>query len=160
MLTSNNITPIIMLGTIIPGVYQTLTISSQKENTLLSFDESKPSNFNSDINYYLNKTIISRLGLLKENWNGYGAKPFNKDLVKLFNDLIDSLPIQPALSPTGRESLILDYELNKNISIAFEIFIDKVDFAYVDAENINKCFENEITIKDIVPLVKTYYGLL
>ena len=109
------------------------------------------------INKAKNKEIIKSLLTLKNNWNGYSGKTFGKRLKQKFLKIIDSLPIQPIVGATGRKSLVLDYEINDNEGISFEIFKDKVTFAYVNFQFPEKCFEEQVPENKIADILKKYY---
>ena len=70
------------------------------------------------------KKIESFLALEK-GWNGYSAEPFEKSLVEKAISLLDKLPSQPDVFPTGRNSIQFEYHL-KDKYVEIEIFKDTI----------------------------------
>lgn len=60
---------------------------------------------------------------LKDNWNGYGAKSFNKSFVERCRNIIKGLDKEPFIAPTANNTIQLEYE-NENGYLEFEIYPD------------------------------------
>ena len=107
----------------------------------------------------LNK--IKKMELFEYNWNGNGGKPFSRRAISFFIEIIDYLRIQPKIAPTGRNSLLMQYESNDKSFLAFEVFEDKVDSVFIPKGDysiaIQETFESEILFK-IKEKVDFLYG--
>jgi hypothetical protein len=57
---------------------------------------------------------IKRLADLKDNWNGYGAKPFSEDALIKIQSLCDLLKTPFKVFPTGRGSIQFEWEKEEN----------------------------------------------
>lgn len=58
---------------------------------------------------------------LKDDWNGYGAKAFNKNFVEKCREIVKGLDEEPFIAPTANNTIQLEYE-NKNGYLEFEIY--------------------------------------
>lgn len=56
----------------------------------------------------LNK--IMKMSRFEDDWNGTGGKAFSPNAIFLFSMVIEMLEKQPEIAPTGRNSLLLQYE--------------------------------------------------
>ena len=61
------------------------------------------------------------ISMLKDNWNGNGAKAFTQDLICRVRNIIISLNKQPELFPTPANSIQLEYEGDGNSYLEIEI---------------------------------------
>jgi len=77
-----------------------------------------------------NLKIIEEIAELKKDWNGYGAKPFKKEDIKLFKTIINILDNQPAIVPTDRNTLLMQYKFKDGGILAYEVSKNKIDRAY------------------------------
>lgn len=68
--------------------------------------------------------VIKQIEQLPDNWNGYGAAAFSKDLLDTVRRLVLTLPVQPAIFPTARDSVQLEYENQDQDYLEFELFAD------------------------------------
>lgn len=67
---------------------------------------------------------IKRLNEIKRltyDWNGYGAGPFSKSLIRKCKKIIFGLVVQPEIFPSGRDSILFEYEFNNEIHLEFEV---------------------------------------
>ena len=116
-----------------------------------------------DLNLRINLQIIDKLSSLKENWDGYNAKSFDLIEIKRFKEIVTNLKYQPLLAPSGRKSLCLIYESNKNNdkkTLIFEINKDDINCAFVDFNNYTNNFNitfKEDEVNEINSLVKTFF---
>lgn len=71
-----------------------------------------------------NLKLIDNLREFKENWNGYYAKGFSKELCDFASEIIEDLgeENQPKFFPTGRESIQIEYEKDNGEYLEFEIY--------------------------------------
>ena len=70
---------------------------------------------------------IKSMASFAEDWNGNGARAFSKKAIDVFEKIISVLSIQPQIAPTGRNSLLMQYELEDNSMLAFEVSEDKTE---------------------------------
>ena len=56
----------------------------------------------------LNK--ITKMSRFEDDWNGTGGQAFSPNASSLFSMVSDMLEKQPEMAPTGRNSLLLQYE--------------------------------------------------
>lgn len=100
---------------------------------------------------------MEQISLLADNWNGNGAKAFDKQLVAKVKDLIGALGVQPEIFPLSYGSNAWDaFEVNENgEESAFSVS--------ADAEAINRVAKNfmqspkENTINRIEPTLLVQY---
>jgi hypothetical protein len=81
----------------------------------------------------------------KYDWNGNGGLPFTSDAISLFISIINGVYVQPELSPTGRNSLVIQYEVN-DIYLAFEIFVDKISRVYIPHHDYNNAAVEDVVV--------------
>lgn len=58
---------------------------------------------------------------LKDNWNGYGAKSFNKVFVDKCREIVKGLKREPFVAPTANNSIQIEYEGEKGY-LEIELF--------------------------------------
>ena len=64
--------------------------------------------------------LVDKLSRYKENWDGYGAKPFSLEFIDFLNKLVLSLEKPVLISPVGSPSVIFSYS-KANIKLLFEV---------------------------------------
>lgn len=115
----------------------------------------------------LSKEVLEsykRLDNIKElgvDWDGYGAESFSKTLIEKCKKIIRSLPIQPSIYPTGRNSIQLQYELDDKSYLEFEIFEDKIACLEVPKRNYIEAKEWTLSNTEnaqIKRIVDDFYG--
>lgn len=120
---------------------------------------------------------LEQISLLTDNWNGNGAKAFDKQLIAKTKDLIGVLDVQPEIFPlsygsiqmeyTKEDGSYLEFEINLNDTWdAFELNENGEESAFsvaADAEAVNKVAKNfmqspkENTISLIGPTLLVQY---
>lgn len=102
----------------------------------------------------LNK--IDKISGFKEDWNGNGGKAFQKNTIIFLKEIINTLDKQPQIAPTGRNSLLMQYELDDKSLLAFEVnekraekvYVPKGDYAKAEVdiytENIGKKMKESV----------------
>lgn len=65
---------------------------------------------------------IEEIGRLPDNWNGSGAAAFSRALVGAARALVCALPVQPAILPTARDSIQMEYERENGDYLELELF--------------------------------------
>lgn len=67
--------------------------------------------------------------ILKDNWNGYGVKAFDKEFVDYCLEIGNKLYLTPQVFPTANKSIQFEYELEGSY-MEIEIYIDKIVHIY------------------------------
>lgn len=108
----------------------------------------------------LNK--IRKMALFDDDWNGTGGSSFSKGAINFFEVIINALEKQPQIAPTGRNSLLMQYELDDKSLLAFEVserrteevFIPKGDYSLAQMEVFTENVSQQINES-----VERFYGL-
>ncbi len=69
--------------------------------------------------------ILDSYGVLPQNWDDHGAKPFSSKLIDRCHEIVDGLQYSPFISPTGCNSIQFEFEYN-NSYFEFEVYEDKI----------------------------------
>ena len=70
--------------------------------------------------------ILNDISNLKDNWNGYSAKPIPFETINLCRKIVILLNYQPEIYPTGRRTIQFEYEKADRSYLEFEISQDKI----------------------------------
>lgn len=108
----------------------------------------------------LNK--IKKMALFDYDWNGTGGSAFSQNAIALFESIIKMLDKQPQIAPTGRNSLLLQYELNDKSLLAFEVSENRTEKVYIPKGNYNMVQMDTFTEnmgQRIKESVKLFYGI-
>lgn len=120
---------------------------------------------------------LEQISLLADNWDGNGAKAFDKQLVAKVKDLIGALGVQPEIFPLSYGSIQMEYTKEDGSYLEFEINLndtwdvfelnengeESVFSVAADAEAINKVAKDfmqspkENTISLIEPTLLVQY---
>lgn len=92
---------------------------------------------------------VQKIGAFEENWNGNGAKKFSERSIKLFIDIINALPKQPKIAPTGKGTLLMQYEAEDKSLLAFDVGLDRVEKVFVPKGKY-ECADQELFTVNIV----------
>lgn len=98
---------------------------------------------------------------LPDNWNGYGGRRIDPQVIEKCREIIKGICIQPVVFPTGRRTIQLQYELKDKSYLEFEIYTDKIVCMQVPQRvYTNAVFETftEININKINQIVKEFYA--
>lgn len=82
-----------------------------------------------------NISKVRKMALFNENWNGTGGRAFSKSAIVFFELIIDMLDKQPKIAPTGRNSLLMQYELDDKSLLAFEVKENRTEKVYIPRGN-------------------------
>lgn len=83
---------------------------------------------------------LKEISEFKENWNGYGAEPIDKDLIDECKIIVNQVSVYPEIFPTANKSIQLEYDSDEAY-IEIEIFSDRYTlFCEVN----NKCADTEL----------------
>ena len=73
-----------------------------------------------------NMLLLSEIYELKDDWDAYGAERIPFKRINLAMGIIQDLPCQPLISPTGRGTIYMQYENTDEGFLGFEVFDDSV----------------------------------
>lgn len=57
-----------------------------------------------------NLSTLDDISRLKDDWNGYGASAFSKELIDRCRNILAQLPVQPNVYPTACDSIQFEWE--------------------------------------------------
>lgn len=105
-----------------------------------------------DLKEVENLNKIEKMASFTENWNGTGGSIFSENAIILFEKVIKALKKQPQIAPTGRNSLLMQYELDDKSMLAFEVsekgtekvYIPKGDYSLAQMEVFTEDIERKI----------------
>ena len=103
---------------------------------------------------YDSRTSLVIIRNLEYNWNGYGANPIQETLVNRCWLICTKLRIQPLISPTARNSIQFEYELEDKSYLEFEIYRDKITVLIVEKREYNKAIEFNLKALDKDSIIK------
>ena len=103
---------------------------------------------------YDSRTTLVIIRNLKDNWNGEGAKAFPETLTNRCWLICLKLSIQPMISPTARDSIQFEYELEDKSYLEFEIYRDKITVLIVENREYNKAIEFNLKALDKDSIIK------
>ena len=101
----------------------------------------------------LNAEKLMSYSSLEKGWNGYDAEPIPASVIDKTRNFLMQLPFQPNIVPTGRQTIQIDYDLDKDDFIEIEIFENSILMYY---ELKGKVFEAEVSEKDAVNKLKEF----
>lgn len=114
-----------------------------------------------DFQKYENLEKLKRMSSFSENWNGVGGQMFTETAISVFTGIIENVCKQPTIAPTGRNSLLLQYELDDHSILAFEVketctemvCVPLGDYSFANSQT----FTNNIA-QEINSQVARFYG--
>ena len=133
------------------------TKNIQKSEPKINFGHPKFDNITINLNRSINIELIGSLKNLKENWNGYKGRSFDEKIIQRFLSIIKLLEIQPKISPTGRKTLVLTYEKDKDEKLSFEIFENKIVCSYLNIKDFSKCYIKQISENELNQEINKFY---
>lgn len=103
--------------------------------------------YNLNLNHSL-KTIAD-IRKLEDGWNGYGAKKIPADICDITEEIVTHLSVQPAIFPTARRTIHMEYNFENSNYLEFEIFEDDVRATFVpDHDYYNKAKFERFNVND------------
>lgn len=102
------------------------------------------------------------MSAFQENWNGVGGQAFSSASIRIFRDIIENVCKQPNIAPTGRDSLLLQYELDDRSMLAFEVRENRIEMVCVPRGDYSSATSKVFTddfIQQINSQVARFYGL-
>lgn len=83
---------------------------------------------------------LEKFSKYEENWNGYGAAPFDKELINKCRLILDNLIVYPMVFPTANDSIQFEYK-SRNVYFEIEVCHNKY---YLFCEVDGKCSNAEL----------------
>ena len=104
---------------------------------------------------------LDRLSVIeefKDNWNGNGARAFDKGLIKNVTEIVRELDIQPEIFPSAAGTIELEYSNSRKDFMGIEIGEDCKAEVFIVMYNGRELFEEiETTAEAINERVKVFY---
>lgn len=105
---------------------------------------------------------IECMSVFHENWNGVGGQAFSTASINIFREIIENVCKQPNIAPTGRNSLLLQYESDDHSMLAFEVREKRIEMVHVPMGDYSSATCEVFTddyIQQINSQVAKFYGL-
>lgn len=100
---------------------------------------------------------LEQISLLADNWDGNGAKAFDKQLVAKVKDLIGALGVQPEIFPLSYGSIQMEYTKEDGSYLEFEINLnDTWDVFKVNENGEESAFSVAANAEEINKVVKSF----
>ena len=93
---------------------------------------------------------------LEENWNGNGAGGFSANLLSFVRDVILNLSVEPAVFPTARDSIQLEYENDAGDYLEFELF-ENGRIKMFAFDHAGKSVSKDMGIDELNQVVSVFY---
>ena len=94
---------------------------------------------------------------LQDNWNGNGANCFSESILSFARKIVMNLLIQPAIFPTARDSIQLEYENDLGDYLELELF-ENERIKMFSFDHTGKSLTDEINYDSINKVVNKFYG--
>lgn len=96
---------------------------------------------------------------LHYNWNGYRAKPFDKNLMEKCVNLIkaSNLQYQPEIFPTGRESIQFEYEKEDGSYLEIEIYSNRIALLFIDSFG-HELEQEKVQWENVLSLINDFHA--
>lgn len=121
---------------------------------------SSDTNISKESNLYKlssNLTLLESYKYLKDNWNGYGAKPFTSSFIERLKDIVIALEFSPKIFPTGRNSIQLEFEKKNGDYLEFEVYNSGEIHYYKTTKELEK--EGKLSSKEINSYIRSFYAV-
>lgn len=115
-----------------------------------------------NLSKFENLEKLEHMSHFQADWNGTGGLAFSRAAIGFFREVINNLRNQPQIAPTGRNSLLLQYELGDRSLLAFEVREDCVEMVCVPKGNYSLATSKVFTdnyVQQIDTQVAYFYGL-
>lgn len=133
-----------------------LDISNDREEISMS------NNISVDLMQIDNINKINKMKRFQDDWNGTGGVKFTEKAISTFIDVIECLDVQPWIAPTGRNSLLMQYELSDGSKLAYELMENRLDEVYVPNGDFSRAVTATYTQdfgRHVGERVKIFYGV-
>ena len=108
-----------------------------------------------------NLAKIEKMAHFEPDWNGNGGAKFTTGAIDTFKEVIGVLNKQPEIAPTGRNSLLMYYELANESRLIFEVSENKAEKVYIPHGDYAKAniqiYTSNVSYK-INEAVENFYG--
>lgn len=161
---------LVLVGTTIGTASIPVQPFAESQNTFFSTETSNRNSYNSgNISLWLEgDSVMSvdkaqslerliEIEQLQENWNGNGAKRFSDSILSFARKIVMNLLIQPAIFPTARDSIQLEYENDLGDYLELELFEDE-QIKMFSFDHTGKSLTQEINFDSINKVVSKFYG--
>jgi hypothetical protein len=101
---------------------------------------------------------LERISQLKENWNGYGAKPFPLALIYAAKNLIRKLYFQPQIFPTAAESIQFEFEKDNGDYLEFQFYGNGTCEVFRILGDHEEEFTSQDNFTSLNSIINTFYG--
>lgn len=93
-----------------------------------------------------NLNTLHDISLLADNWNGYGANSFSKNLIERVRVLLNGLNMQPNIFPTANDSIQFEYEKEDGSYLEIQVTEDNFYEVYRRDDKGNRTFSIDTKI--------------
>ncbi len=111
-----------------------------------------------DLLMFKNLEKLECMRKFSKNWNGTGGERFLDQNIDFFEDIIKNVSKQPDIAPTGRNSLYMQYVLNDNSLLAFEVRNNSVEKLLVPKGDYELA-ETQVYMKNFIEEINRSVGL-
>lgn len=137
-----------------------LPLYNNAEKDMKNIQEGEIFRFMLYLEFIKSNTALDEISKLKDNWNNNGAKAFSAKHIKICRDILNSLTIEPFVSPTACDSIQFEYEKDNGDYLEFEIYEDRIE-VYEEKENQEPkdwVMSNDKYLNKIRQMVVDFYG--
>ena len=149
----------------LPSFVDCVNREGHNQSLCICFDDSNSnhSEFSSVVDLLKQKNLmmIREMSQFKKNWNGNDGEPFSKEAISLFRKIIVSLKRQPEIAPTGRNSMLIQYDYKEKI-IAYEVRTNMIEEVFIPDRDFTKASSVVFTtdlVNTLIDRVENKYEL-
>lgn len=108
----------------------------------------------------LNKNIdkLGKISALKDNWDGYGAEPFSRSIIRAAGDMLRKLLKQPEIFPTAEGTIQMEYEKENGDYLEIQFSDAPLCEVYMSENQNENYFTIDRTPEKFNELVSNFYG--
>lgn len=134
-------------------------INSQKNKAVKYSSSNKDDVYTIDDSKVAVLRKIDRIKHLTNNWNGYGAKPFDDEVIKKAENMAVLLSYTPEVYPTANGTLQFEYHKSDGAYLEFEVSENNAVPVYIEnKEGSEKEFEvTDNSYEELNKIVKAFY---
>ena len=109
--------------------------------------------------------VLNDISFLEYDWNGYGAKSIDNDVIDKAKDLIEILTYEPEIFPTGRNSIQLEYQYyngnEREAYLEIEVYVDKYTVLIVYENNYQSAFTDVVTdVTKLSSVIQPFFDIV
>lgn len=102
------------------------------------FSATSVNSFSIDLTMLTNIRKINAIKKFKKNWNGVNGASFSKESIDLFVDIIKNCIVQPEIAPTGRGTLLLQFDIDINNTLYYELGLNELNQTVFSNDKIDR----------------------